>query len=134
MKKKLLTVLLCTTVLLSTLCGCGKPSGTTDLTGTYQSENNDGSYQEAVITAGTIEINWVSDNGATKSVYWIGTYTAPSEPITEYAWTSTRDKEATDTALMASTDDTKAFAYKNDVLSYQVSMMGTTTTLELKKQ
>ena len=114
------------------LIGCGS-KGTTDLTGTWTSENNDGSYQEAVITENSIEINWVTDDGATKSVYWVGTYTAPTDPITEYAWTSERDKEKTDNALLASTDDTKDFSYKDGVLSYQVSAMGTTTTMELKR-
>ncbi len=135
MKKKALSILVTGVMVLSTLlCGCGKGNeGTTDLTGTWTSENNNGSYQEAIITQDSIEINWVSDNGSTKSIYWIGTYTAPSEPITEYTWTSDRDKEKTDTALLASTDDTKVFTYKDEVLSYEVSAMGTTTTLELKK-
>ena len=71
----------------------------TDLTGTWQSENNDGSYQEAIITDDTIEINWVSEG--TESIYWIGTYTAPTEAVDEYSWTSERDKEKTDSALLA---------------------------------
>ncbi|MFR4352485.1 MAG: hypothetical protein ACLT3H_12590 [Roseburia sp.] len=133
MKKKLMSVLVVGVMMISTvLIGCGS-KGTTDLTGTWTSENNDGSYQEAVITENSIEINWVTDDGATKSVYWVGTYTAPTDPITEYAWTSERDKEKTDNALLASTDDTKDFSYKDGVLSYQVSAMGTTTTMELKR-
>lgn len=134
MKRKLLAILTLGVMTLSfLLCGCGKESGTTDLTGTWTSENNDGSYQEAVITEDSIEINWVTDDGNTKSVYWVGTYESPSEPITEYTWTSERDKEKTDSALLASTDDTKDFTYKDGVLSYEVSAMGTTTTLELKR-
>lgn len=35
---------------------------------------------------------------------------------------------------MASTDDTKQFEYKDGKLSYKVSMMGTTTTMELERQ
>lgn len=133
MKKKLMSVLVVGVMMISTvLIGCGS-KGTTDLTGTWTSENNDGSYQEAVITENSIEINWVTDDGATKSVYWVGTYTAPTDPITEYAWTSERDKEKTDNALLASTDDTKDFSYKDGVLSYQVSAMGTTATTELKR-
>lgn len=135
MKKNALSILLAITLILSVLlCGCGKENdSTTDLSGTYASKNNDGSYQEATITADTIEINWVSDNGSTKSIYWIGTYTAPSDPVTEYTWVSERDKEKTDSALLASTSDTKEFTYKNGVLSYEVSAMGTTTILELTK-
>ena len=97
----------------------------------WASENKDGSYQEATITDDSIEINWISDDGATKSVYWSGTYTAPTEFVEEYSWTSDRNKEKIDSALLASTDDTKEFTYKNGKISYEVSAMGTTSTVEL---
>lgn len=94
MKKKLMSVLVVGVMMISTvLIGCGS-KGTTDLTGTWTSENNDGSYQEAVITENSIEINWVTDDGATKSVYWVGTYTAPTDPYNRIQHgTSERDKE-----------------------------------------
>lgn len=160
MKKKLLTLFLAlSAMMLSTACG-GKANNATnaensinsngnteiaenedalnneipDLTGTWKSEDNDGSYQEAIISDGVITINWVSDAGKTKSVYWIGTYTAPTEAVETYEWISERDKEKTDTALLASTDDTKTFSYKDGILSYEVSAVGTTTTLELIKE
>ena len=110
-----------------------EPEEPTDLTGTWQSEENDGSYQEAVISDDRIEINWVSDGGDTKSIYWIGTYEAPTEAVDEYSWTSERNKEETDTALLASTDDTKEFTYKDGVISYEASALGTTTTVKLSK-
>ena len=111
-----------------------EPEEPTDLTGTWKSEENDGSYQEAVITTDRIEINWVSDGGDTKSIYWIGTYEAPTEAVDEYSWTSERNKEETDTALLASTDDTKDFTYKDGVISYEASALGTTKTVELTKE
>lgn len=111
-----------------------EPEEPTDLTGTWKSEENDGSYQEAVITTDRIEINWVSDGGDTKSIYWIGTYEAPTEAVDEYFWTSERNKEETDTALLASTDDTKDFTYKDGVISYEASALGTTKTVELTKE
>ena len=89
---------------------------------------------EAVISADTISIDWVSDDGNTKSIYWVGTYAAPTEYVEDYTWTSERDKEQTDNALMASTDDTKDFSYSSDKLSYSVSLMGTTTQMELSKE
>lgn len=134
MRKKILVIATAGIMLLSTLlCGCGD-KGTTDLTGTWKSENNNGSYQEAIISEDSIEINWVTDDGKTKSIYWVGTYEAPAEPITDYSWTSVRDKEKTDTALLASSDDSKDFTYKDGTLSYQVSIAGTTTTLELTRE
>lgn len=150
MKKKIATLLIAGMLVLSvTACGSGSddnndnssgsestevaPEEPTDLTGTWKSEENEGSWMEATIADDTIEINWVSDEGNTRSIYWVGTYEAPTEAVKEYNWTSERNKEETDTALLASTDDTKDFTYKDDVLSYEVSAMGTTTTMELTK-
>lgn len=152
MKRKIVTMLLLATLSVSVVgCGTSSSSGSTkentktsqseekeeeakeptDLTGVWASENKDGSYQEATITDDSIEINWISDDGATKSIYWSGTYTAPTEFVEEYSWTSDRNKEKTDSALLASTDDTKEFTYKNGKISYEVSAMGTTSTVEL---
>lgn len=138
MKKKLLCILLTTTVVLCMgACDSGDKSTEShppDLTGTWKSEENDGSYQEATITDNTIEINWMSDGGKTSSIYWVGTYEPATEYVNEYTWTSERDTQKTDTALLASTDDTKEFFYKNGRISYEASAMGTTTTVELTKE
>lgn len=157
MKKKLVAVLLASTMALS-LSSCGgsgsdskesaKTGKTTestakeekkdpvDLTGKWKSEDNDGSWMEAEITKDTISVNWISDNGDTSSVYWVGTYEAPTEYTEEYTWTSTRDQEATDGAMLASTDDTKDFTYSDadHQLTYQVSAAGTTTKMKLTKE
>lgn len=147
MKKKIVALFL-TVTLCAFATGCGSNTNEsksddttakeevkepTDLTGTWASEENDGSYQEAIITENTIEINWVSDGGKTKSIYWIGTYEAPTNSTDKYSWTSERDKEKTDSALLASQDDTKSFAYEDKKISYEVSLMGTTSTMELSQ-
>lgn len=150
MKKTIIAIILSGIMILSaTACGGsdGASSNTdsasttaqqtkepTDLTGKWKSEENDGTYQEAVITSDKIEINWVSDGGKTKSIYWIGSYEAPTEDVDTYSWTSERNKEETDSALLASTDDTKDFNYKDGIISYEASALGTTTTVELKKE
>lgn len=133
MKKKLIVLSLTVFIMLFSTA-CGKAKEVPDLSGTWKSKENNGSYQEAIITSDTIEINWVSDGGSTKSIYWIGTYTAPTEATDTYEWTSERDKEKTDSALLASTDDSKTFSYSNGKLSYSVSALGSTTTLELTKE
>lgn len=144
MKKKLIVVLLASSLLFS-MNACSSEGNSSsggsqatsesaeplDLTGVWASEAVDGSYQEAVISGSTISIDWVSDNGATTAVYWIGTYVAPTSDTDEYSWTSERDKEKTDSALLASTDDTKDFSYKDGKISYSASSMGITTTYEL---
>lgn len=145
MKKRFLTILVCASMTLLVV-GCGNNTTNqdqsiatqetytaTNLSGIWRSENNDGSYHEATITENSIIINWVSDDGKTKSLYWAGTYTPPNEYVTEYSWVSENDHEQTDSALLASTDDTKEFLFKNNVLSYSASALGTTTTMELSK-
>ena len=88
MKKKIVAMLLAGIMALSiTACGGdAEPSKDTetkteettdqkeekkeplDLTGTWKSEEVEGSYQEATISDDVIEINWVSDGGNTKSL------------------------------------------------------------------
>lgn len=137
MKKKLIVLLLSGAMIIMTACGNSSASfepEIPDLKGTWKSEDNGGSYQEAVIDDFSIEINWVSDGGDTKSIYWVGTFIAPTEATDSYTWTSERDEEATEFALLASGDDTKEFTYSDGVISYQVSALGTTTTMKLKKE
>ncbi|MHB1235690.1 MAG: hypothetical protein ACYCZK_08450 [Microbacteriaceae bacterium] len=91
------------------------------------------SYQEATITADTIEINWVSDGGDTTSLYWAGTYTPPTK-AGSFTWTSTNDTSKTDGALLASGDATKDFSFDGSQISYKVSALGTTTTVKLERK
>ena len=107
-----------------------------DLTGTWKQTNSAAadSYQEAEITGNVITINWVTDNGDTKSIYWVGSFAAPTDASTPYKWTSTRDVAATESAMLASSDATKEFTFQNDSISYPASALGTTTTIKLKKQ
>lgn len=145
MKKKLISMLIIGTIVFSTTA-CGGNDSTdnttdkvtavdekpTDLTGTWVSEEKDGSYQEATITDEYMEINWISPDST--SLYWAGSYTAPSDAVDEYSWISQNDKDKTDSALLASTSDTKEFAYKDGVITYEVSALGTTQTYELNKK
>jgi hypothetical protein len=106
-----------------------------DLTGAWKQSNpaSENSYQQATITAEVITVDWVTDGGDTTSTYWVGTFEPPIDASTPYKWTSQRDAAATDSALLASTDDAKEFTYEGDTISYKVSALGTTTTVKLKK-
>jgi hypothetical protein len=103
-----------------------------DLTGEWKQTNSKSAdaYQSATITGNTIVVNWVSDNGDTTSLYWAGTFTAPTEAGT-YSWDSTNDTEQTSSAMLASGDPTKTFTFENDEISYDVSAMGTTVKVKL---
>lgn len=107
-----------------------------DLTGSWKQTNSasQDAWMDAEITGEAITVNWVSDGGDTKSVYWVGTYEAPNEPGDSWSWESSRDKEQTDGALLASTNDTKVFSWENGELSFEASAMGTTTTVRMEKE
>jgi hypothetical protein len=106
-----------------------------DLTGGWKQSNSNSekSYQQATIAANKMTIEWVTDSGNTTSIYWVGTFARPSDTSEPYDWTSKRDVAATKSALLASTDDTKEFKYEGGTISYKVSALGTTTTVNLKK-
>lgn len=103
-----------------------------DLSGTWTQVNHDTSYQEATINGDSMQIDWVADDG-TRSLYWAGTFTAPTTADEPYVWTSNNDTTQTSVALLASSDATKDFTYENGVITYEVSMMGTTATMQLEK-
>lgn len=107
-----------------------------DLTGEWKQSNtnSEDSYQQASITSDTITIEWVTDGGNTTSIYWVGTFEAPTDASESYTWTSERDAEATDSSLLGSTSDTKDFMYEGETISYEVTALGTTTTVEMKKE
>ena len=105
------------------------------LSGKWKQSNSSAkdSWQAITIGKDAIEIYWVSDGGDTRSVYWIGSYLPPKTTEDAYQWISKRDKKKTDNAMLASTDPTKKFTYKDGVLSYQVSLMGTTKTVKAER-
>lgn len=140
MKKRLLVALSCAFAAIMALClvGCSEPEPQepANLTGDWKQANSasEDSYQQATITDDYIEIFWVSDGGDTKSLYWAGTYTAPTEPG-DYSWDSENDTEKTSKALMASPSETKTFNYTDadKTISYEASALGTTSTIKLEK-
>ena len=146
--KKLVIITLCMALLVTIFTGCSSNTSSSsnganstekqipDLTGEWKQENSNSadSYQSATITDDTITIYWVSDNGETKSLYWAGSFIAPTTTEEPYSWDSKNDHSKTDSSLLASSDDTKTMTYQNGVLSYEASALGTTTTIKLKKQ
>ncbi|MBW3093441.1 hypothetical protein KIH79_11015 [Bifidobacterium sp. 82T10] len=153
--KKTIALLAAATMLFGlTACGNGNTSATTnnasgtsgqqteqekpksaDLTGDWKQTNSksEDSWMEATISGDTIEVNWMG--GDTKSLYWKGSYEAPTE-AGDWKWTSKGDTEAMKSALLASQDETKDFSYSADKqeLTYETTMLGTTMTIRMSKQ
>lgn len=141
MKKTIITFLMifCMAFALPA-CGTTDSSQTSqepaNLTGEWKqvNSNSEDSWQAATIEGDTITIYWVSDSGDTKSLYWAGTYVAPTTSEEPYTWDSVNDHEQTDMALLASGDDTKTMTYEKGQISYSASALGTTMTIRLEKQ
>lgn len=142
--KKLLYITLSAVLMLGMLTACGEPkqgapetdpATPPDLVGEWKQTNSnaDDAWQSATIKGDTIEVYWVSDGGDTKALYWAGTFDAPTTADEPYTWESVNDKEQTDMAILASGDDTKVFTYRDGVISYDVSAMGVTQTVNLEK-
>jgi hypothetical protein len=143
--KKTIFITLFVTVLTGLFAGCSSTSSENsektskqipELTGEWKQTNSKSSdaYQAATINNDTIEIYWVSDNGDTKSLYWAGSFAAPTTADEPYTWDSENDHSKTENAMLASSDDTKTMTYQDGVLSYEVSALGTTTKVKLEKQ
>ncbi len=74
-----------------------------NLIGTWKQTNSNSTdmWMEAEITADTITIQWVSDDGDTKSLYWKGTYTAPDK-AGDWKWTRQGNTTAMQASLLGS--------------------------------
>lgn len=106
-----------------------------DLVGAWKQSNSksETDFMTAAIADGVISIHWELGSEDITAVYWVGTFEAPEDPDGPHTWISERDTAATDTAVMASTDDTKEFTYDKDNISFTVSLQGESATVEMKK-
>ena len=103
-----------------------------DLTGNWVSkEKGDDTYLAGYIKDDVIELFWIYESDNMSALYWSGSYVAPEDDVDEYKWESVNDKSKTNGALLASTADTKLFEYSNGELKYEMSALGTTTTMIL---
>lgn len=106
-----------------------------DLSGEWKQSNaqSEEMYQVATIAGSTIEINWVTEGGSTKSLYWAGSLEVPQDGSQTFAWDSKNDTGRTAGAMLASSEPSKKITYADGVLSYEASAMGKTVTVELKR-
>lgn len=106
-----------------------------NLTGEWRAPDtsNKDAYHGIYISGDKIEIYWISDGGATRTLYWEGTYDAPADGKEPYTWESYSDP-GNASGLLAAAGSTKEFTYANGIISYSASALGMTTTIEAKKQ
>lgn len=103
-----------------------------DLTGSWTQKTDTDTYMTADITADTITVYWTYAEDDSKALYWAGTFEAPTTGGT-YTWDSVNDHDKTDSAILASSGDTKTFTYADGGLSFDVTALGVTKTITLEK-
>lgn len=106
-----------------------------DLAGDWKqtNSNSDEDFMTATISDDVIAVDWELGSQDVTAVYWVGTFEAPTDATEPFTWTSKRDGSKTDSALMASTDDTKDFTYADGAISYKVTIQGVSATVVLER-
>jgi PBP1b-binding outer membrane lipoprotein LpoB len=69
----------------------------------------------------------------TKSLFWQGSWSPSAKATDGTVVISKADVEALSASMMGSSEKTKPFTFKNDELTFEFSMMGTTKTVRVKK-
>lgn len=83
---------------------------------------------DATIKGNHIEIQLKYDDSS--SLYWQGTFPQDTDAR---EITSVADKKALDASILGSQDNSKVFAFDHGELTFEMSMLGTTRTVHLKK-
>jgi len=128
---------LATLLLLLTVSACGgesesdASSGSVSMEGTYLSEKNNGSQMIAIVKNGVIKITL--DDESSSSLYWQGTF-ADSAEQSGSKIVSKADTAALKRSILGSQDKRKVFLYEDDVLEFEMSMMGTTRDVTLGRE
>jgi len=97
----------------------------------HQIEGNPNALMTAEITYGAIQINMRLDGS--DNVYWLGTFDTDMTDIQHFTMISVGDQDAMANKIFASQDPTKTFTYSGGVLSFDFTMLGSTTTVRLSK-
>lgn len=122
--KKLAILLSITLLFLVSGCGGGTSQDDNDalsLVGNWTATGEE-KYHCGIITDDSIEIYWIGDTLDSNTLYWAGSYEAPTEKTDTYSWESKNDKSKTENAMLASGDDTKTFTYENGKLTFSFSV------------
>ena len=94
-------------------------------------EDSFGRKAKVVIKKKVIKVYWVTDSS--KTLYWYGSWN-PKKKKGKYICKSENNHDKTNLELFASGDDYKKFTYKDGIISFKSSMMGTTDTIKVKKK
>jgi hypothetical protein len=105
-----------------------KGASATNLAGTWVSSEQPGF--EAVITPDQITVYFV--DGETKSLFWKGTF--PETATESEIVSSAGDVDAMASSLLGSTETIKPFTFTGEEITFEFSMMGTSTIVHTAKK
>jgi hypothetical protein len=150
MKKQSIAIALSATLAFTPmLCACGgnQSSGSQSASQATEAVEDkhtapvlDGKWRQVGHTAdedgmiGTIDEDMIAlwiKAGDNDWTYWCGSFEAPKDDGA-YSWTSKAEKGYM-TGLLASQDDKKDFSYADGKITFQFSMRGETTTIEMEQ-
>lgn len=130
----LLTVI--ASISLLSACGGGSPSivkNSNSLIGDWHQTNIGlaGVRMEALISNGEIKINM--QMGDVTSIFWLGTFESDKNANELFKTISVGDQNALSMSIFGSMEKTKPFEYRNGDLSFEFSMMGSSTIVHMSK-
>lgn len=105
----------------------------TTMAGHWHQTSNDipNTKMSADITGDNIRI-YLTLGGAT-GVFWDGTFKSPKSMKKPFEVMSQGNQDVLDASLYGSSEKVKLFSYKNGVLTYQFSIMDTSTMINMAK-
>lgn len=117
-------------ILFLSSCGSKSVSAPVSFDGTWESTGD--VKMVATIHGDNIKIDWVMDE-ATTGLYWLGTFPTPESKLGKLSIASVGDVQAMDYSIVGSKNTAKIFTYKNGALSFEFTVMGTTSRISLTK-
>lgn len=111
-----------------------RESDSIDLTGVWAETERNSTWMEASVVDDTITIEWVSNDGKERNIYWVGSFTTEVPAGSPQQIVSERNTYATDSEMLASSEATKTFTVDGEQISYSVSALGNSWEPVLSKQ
>lgn len=112
--------------MLFLITGCSSKASSDQPTSSVGAYVNKEETIKANVTEDMIEIFLVADGSS--ALYWDGTWDPKKEAVT-----STADREALDSSLFGSQDDSKKFKVTKNGIGFEMSMMGVTKSVVLRR-
>ncbi len=97
----------------------------------HQTEGMKNVYMTATIHGGSIQIDM--ENRDATYVYWMGTFESDKSTAMPFTTVSLGDTDAMAQSVFGSNSKMKTFTYKDGVISYDFTMLGSFKTVKLMK-